>query len=361
MNRPIISVIVPVYNVEKHLWQCVESILMQSWKLFELILVDDGSSDNSGVICDEFVQRDSRVKAVHKDNHGVSSARNTGIEIARGNYLTFIDSDDTIEENFFSDAFAQIGDRDLLISGIMMDYYRNGKKINQLVFSNKETKVYDVRTLLEDMEISYPSICISSPCCKLYKRSLIVENEIRFDVDMNLGEDENFNLDYLNAYDDMRVFFSKDCYYHYRRIDDNSLFSIYNKNTFFIHSKICDKMLLLMSIKRCTAETQQRYKINYYYRLLESINHEFSHIEESNKSLRCLAISRVAAHEIISQIKNNDIKGKKGRLLLWLFQQKWHAAIYVFFFIGSTIKKILKNFLTNISENPLVIIIFGKG
>lgn len=97
MNNPEISVIVPVYKVEKDLNKCIDSILLQTFKDFELILVDDGSPDKCGEICDKYEYEDNRIKVIHKENGGVSSARNAGIDIARGKYINFVDSDDWIE------------------------------------------------------------------------------------------------------------------------------------------------------------------------------------------------------------------------------------------------------------------------
>ena len=97
-----ISIIVPIYNVEKYLSRCVDSILNQTFTDFELILVDDGSTDNSGKICDEYAEKDCRIKVIHKDNWGVSSARNVGLENSVGEYIMFCDSDDFVEKNAVS-------------------------------------------------------------------------------------------------------------------------------------------------------------------------------------------------------------------------------------------------------------------
>ena len=97
MNRAKISVIVPVYNVESYLARCVDSILAQTYQNLEIILVNDGSRDASGSICDAYAQKDSRITVIHKENGGLSSARNAGIDAASGEYLTFVDSDDWIE------------------------------------------------------------------------------------------------------------------------------------------------------------------------------------------------------------------------------------------------------------------------
>ena len=99
--NPEISIIVPVYNVEKYLKRCIDSILNQSFTDFELILVDDGSTDNSGEIIDEYAIKDERIKVIHKENGGLSSARNVGIEYSKGNYIAFVDSDDYINKNMY--------------------------------------------------------------------------------------------------------------------------------------------------------------------------------------------------------------------------------------------------------------------
>lgn len=99
-KQPLISVIIPVYNVEKYLKSCLDSVVSQTYKNLEIILVDDGSVDNSGKICDEYAEKDKRITVIHKENGGLSDARNVGIEKAQGSYITFVDSDDFIEKNF---------------------------------------------------------------------------------------------------------------------------------------------------------------------------------------------------------------------------------------------------------------------
>ena len=100
-TKPKISVIVPVYNVEKYLRRCVDSILTQTFTDFEVLLIDDGSTDGSGKICDEYAKKDKRVRVFHKENGGVSSARNLGLDNVRGRYVTFVDADDKISPDYF--------------------------------------------------------------------------------------------------------------------------------------------------------------------------------------------------------------------------------------------------------------------
>ena len=99
-QSPLISIIIPVYNVKKYLLRCIRSILKQKYRNFEVILVDDGSDDGSGLLCDKLKTRDSRIRVIHKENGGMSSARNVGIEFARGEYITFVDSDDYISDRY---------------------------------------------------------------------------------------------------------------------------------------------------------------------------------------------------------------------------------------------------------------------
>lgn len=119
MTKPLISVIVPVYNVERYLPKCIDSILAQTYDNLEIILVEDGTKDASGVICDEYAEKDARIKVIHKENGGLSSARNAGMEIARGEYFGFVDSDDWIEPEFYGTmlTLAQKYDADLVCAG----------------------------------------------------------------------------------------------------------------------------------------------------------------------------------------------------------------------------------------------------
>ena len=100
MNEELISIIVPVYNVEEYLKECIDSIINQTYKRIEIILVDDGSTDKSGKICDDYAKIDKRIKVVHKENGGLSDARNVGISVSSGKYIAFVDSDDWVEKNY---------------------------------------------------------------------------------------------------------------------------------------------------------------------------------------------------------------------------------------------------------------------
>ena len=187
---PLISVIVPVYNAEKTLRQCVDSVLSQVFKDFELLLIDDGSIDESPSICDEYALNDSRVRVFHKSNGGVSSARNLGLDHCKGEWVTFIDSDDFITKDFFKGVVDC--HEDLLI--------------NQYVWLDNWKQTLDKRISDYDIISGNESICsflnkylttliFRGPCAKFYKKSIL--NNIRFNENMKVGEDTCFVHAYL--------------------------------------------------------------------------------------------------------------------------------------------------------------------
>lgn len=169
--QPLVSVIVPVYRVELYLERCVKSILNQSYKNLEIILVDDGSPDNSGQMCDEIALTDSRVKVIHKKNGGLSSARNEGIKNARGDYIAFVDSDDWIDEDIYSICVDIISQYKCDIVDFKT-VYTDGKKTRINYRYEKPIKVEKETLLYDYMYRGQTDICPFSVCRKLYKRSL---------------------------------------------------------------------------------------------------------------------------------------------------------------------------------------------
>lgn len=185
MENEKISVIVPVYKVEKYLDRCVESIVNQTYKNLEIILVDDGSPDNCPKMCDEWAKKDSRIKVVHKQNGGLSDARNSGIDTASGEYLCFIDSDDYIDINFVEVLFKNLADTESDMSicafrKVYEDKINNGGKQTDIinVYQNEEIiNFFLCKDLLEKI----------TACTKLYKKEIF--DNLRFDVG-RIYEDE---------------------------------------------------------------------------------------------------------------------------------------------------------------------------
>ena len=218
--RPKISVIVPVYKAEKYLHRCVDSILSQTFTNFELILVDDGSPDNSGVICDEYAQKDNRVRVFHKENGGVSSARNLGLDNAQGSWIAFIDSDDWIDHTAYQNLI-ESNDADLIIGNIRI--WPTGTTRNLF---NINTKISN--ELLNDFLLhNINHISISGPWGKLYKRNIIENNKLRFNISLCLGEDSLFVKNYLLY--THSICYIDNSYYNYLYINDDFYFK-YSKS-----------------------------------------------------------------------------------------------------------------------------------
>lgn len=216
-EQPDISVIVPVYKTAQYLPKCIDSILLQTAEDFELLLIDDGSPDESGCICDEYAARDPRVKAVHKENGGVSSARNLGIEMAKGRYIVFIDSDDYVDENYLRDLLAAAeaasgdGKRVLVVS----DYQPfNAQGLEERHFPEAfSSDLIPGGITAEQFRMLVFDFRLFPPYCKLYRTDIIHDHQLRFDTVLKSAEDFDFNFRYLTYMD--RICYIPSVQYHY--------------------------------------------------------------------------------------------------------------------------------------------------
>lgn len=217
----LISIIMPIYNSEKFLDRAIQSVLNQSWKKFELLLIDDGSTDDSYSICTSYSTKDKRVKVFKKTNQGVSSARNFGLSQASGEYISFIDSDDAYSPNYLESLInGQKNEYDLTVCGII----RNNEEKNcfSLELKSKEEINNKIIDLLN-------SGLFNSPVNKLYKNSIIKINNIKFNEQSSMGEDYLFNLDYLDCSSNCR-FINQAEYIYY--IQNQSITYRYREDEF---------------------------------------------------------------------------------------------------------------------------------
>ena len=212
---PTISVIVPVYKVEPYIRQCVESVLGQTYSNFELILVDDGSPDSCGSICDEYAEKDSRVRVVHQKNAGLSAARNAGLDIAKGEYVTFIDSDDFVREEYLDSLYNAAKNSECKIS--ICDYTISTDEINSLSTIPAYTVADGLSFFREDHVLGVIA------CAKLYKAYLF--DGIRFPVG-KLHEDEAVTYKLLYRAGNIAVIPAK--LYYYRQNENGIMRSKYS-------------------------------------------------------------------------------------------------------------------------------------
>ena len=192
-NKAVISVIIPIYNSEKNLKQCIQSVLNQSYSNFELLLINDGSTDTSGDICDFYGNKYPQIQVFHKKNSGVSDTRNFGIKKAHGKYITFVDSDDFLEVDYLSSFFPIPLKGSFLISQGIRQYIQHEKKFIAM-FEYENSNI--------DLEINCNSIITSvllngCPVAKLFEKKVIVENKLFFNTELSLNEDHIFILNYI--------------------------------------------------------------------------------------------------------------------------------------------------------------------
>jgi len=232
--NPKISIIVPVYNVEKYINKCVDSILNQTFKGFELILIDDGSTDSSGKICDEYGELDERVIVIHKENGGVSSARNIGIDTCNGTYLAFVDPDDDIDENMYETLLqnSSNSDIDLIVCKIKTIDTLKNKTYESTIWNETNSIIskYAIRNQVIPGILSGSSYSIFSVCNKLYKTSVMKHHKMRFDEKMNHGEDARLNLILLEKINS--ILFLDIALYNYYKRDRQSLTTVFDKNRY---------------------------------------------------------------------------------------------------------------------------------
>lgn len=240
----MVSIIVPVFNVEKYLEKSLDSILSQTYKDLEIILVDDGSPDNCGKICDEYAKNDDRIKVIHKENGGVSSARNVGIEMATGEYVCFIDSDDIIEENFIEELL------NTLISSNSDVSMCSIKWIDERVYKISELeniKVFKTKDLLKHFFVEGDlKELLYAPFNKLFKKDSL--KDLYFNTNYALGEDILFVFEALLKSNKL-CFTNKTSYGYIQR------------NTSAMHTKSIEKLCGYI------AATEDIYNLCFAYNL----------------------------------------------------------------------------------------------
>lgn len=230
MSKPKISIIMPVYQVEKYVAKAIESIQKQTLSDWEFLIVDDGSLDDSGKICDEYAKNDSRIHVIHKENGGAPSARNVAIDIATGKYLYFMDSDDWAEPTMLEDMYclAEKNYSQLVVAGFYIDtYYNDTEKYTQQQYS--EDKVfYSKKDFRKEAYRFFDKNLLYTPWNKLYLASYIQKNKFYFP--QTFWDDFPFNLSIIR--DVERVCMTSKCYYHFIRQRSESETAKYRRNMY---------------------------------------------------------------------------------------------------------------------------------
>lgn len=222
MNPPQISIIIPVYNSQKYLRECLNSIQAQEFSDFEVLLIDDGSTDNSWAICEEFSADDSRFKAFSKENEGVSSARNLGIDEATGDWIWFIDSDDYIRKDAVEILQKAIEKNET--DGLIFGYQKVSPNGNSIYMFDKKGKIITLNQN-ETLKLMYQSVHYPYQgyvWSKLFKRSIIKKHKIKFNAEIYFNEDRLFCVEYYSKCTAELTYLLEDLYF-YLDADDSAM------------------------------------------------------------------------------------------------------------------------------------------
>lgn len=224
---PLVSVIIPVFNSEKYLDKCITSVLNQNFSNLEVILIDDGSTDNSGTICDKYAKQDKRIVVKHIPNGGVSNARNIGIDISSGEYISFIDSDDYINENYIKELYNNLIETSSQLSLCPIKVVSN----EGAYIWNAPNSILNFSNIDKELFINLnENFLLYGPVNKLYVSKVIKKNKIKFDINISYGEDLIFNFNYYKYID--RISITNSVYYSYVQDNIQSLSKKYYENKF---------------------------------------------------------------------------------------------------------------------------------
>ena len=314
MNTPKVSIIIAVYKAEKYIHRCVDSILAQTFTDFELLLIDDGSPDKSGIICDEYAQKDSRVRVFHKENGGVASARQMGLDNAQGEYTIHADPDDWIDHTMLEELYAKAKqtDADMVICDLFEEY------INKQVYNCQSPKSLVTENVLRQV---LDGSVHGSLCNKLIRRECFTTYNIRTPNEISLWEDRyvtcrllmhNIKVTYLN-----KAFYHYDLYSNENSIVRSVSLNSLNSQIYFITyfekhldgNKYANELYLMKASTKDRAFCCAEYTFEQFKNLYSEINHQYK---------RCIKPWKAQFYGALALLIGN----KKIPFIIYLFLKK---------------------------------------
>lgn len=298
-SNPLVSIIVPVYKVEKYLDRCIQSVIRQTYKQWELILIDDGSPDKSGEICDAWAKKDYRILVYHKENGGVSSARNLGLKQMKGDYLTFLDSDDWLDDTCLQTCLEVSLSNNL---DVLQFSWSNVKSDGTSIIHNrKETSVCDAKQFAELGELSV------GMCGGFYNAKIIRDNSLRFDESMAYAEDQLFVFMCLNSSKRIKAIGAP-------------LYNYYQNTDSAIRNQITVKL-----VNSCISFSRYKKEVGYYATYID--------VHNMYKITELVAGERLPKKEIKAFFKSlnidkNNIKNRNHKLFINLSLINFDLALF---------------------------------
>ena len=336
MKEHLVTVIMPVYNAENRLEYAINSVLKQSYKNIEVILIDDGSTDNSVYICNKYEKMDSRIKVIKQNNSGVSAARNRGINESSGEFIMFLDSDDTIYSETIKELISYLDndESDIAIFGMSFDYYQRN------IFKYKKELSFEENATISSTEIKkyflklYGTNYLSPVWNKLFKTKIIKDNKIFFEEDMAILEDFKFVLDVIEQSKNITIL--ANVYYHYYNDLSSSKLKRRPNIDYMRNFKILDFKLREFS-KKFDLEDEYSYgRINgmifrYYITAIEKL-----FIEDTKYKYKCEQLKHLMLDKDFSYaVKNARPNSTKLKIIRFLFKSKSVRILSLIFWVNN--------------------------
>ena len=313
-NELLISVIVPVYNAEKYIDRAIKSVLCQMDGRIELILVNDGSVDRSGEICDEYAVNNPNIRVIHKENGGLSSARNAGIKIARGEYISFLDADDYIDPEFCTEIWEVIttcqpdcidfGWRYISNGVIMPDKFHKLPK--NVLLGERELFKYILPPIL-NLKNDPDNFIFDFSCTKVFKKRIIEQNLVNFDENRRVWEDRPFVINYLRY---CKSYYSLDkCFYNYVN-NPSSLSHQYHKDFFRI---IIENFCLYKTLFGNDFDFDTQYVNNHWCRAIENMILHSLEQRENKSQIHSSILNTLSDPQVIHWYANREAQSRFQR------------------------------------------------
>jgi len=331
---PLISVIVPIYNSEKYLRKCIESIINQTYNHLEIILVNDGSKDASLLICKEFEKKDNRIIIIDLPNRGVSNARNQGTSIANGVYIQYIDSDDFVDNIYIETLFSTLQNKNVELAVCAIESFDiKGNKFDEWKVKENRLDFNNInKTLFLEL---IQKFLLFGPVNKLYKKEIITNNSIVFDTSLSYGEDLLFNLEYCKHIDSLAI--TDKIAYKYIHDNTESLSKKRYANKIALAKRIHYALLTLF--KRLELTDNESMSI-LYYRLFDYYYNEVFVIINDNK------LTFIKKHKEIKVLLREKELGRSYAFLktekytAWIVFLMKNKCAFSFLSLDSILKKI---------------------
>ena len=336
-----VSVVMPVYNAEKYLAKSIESLLSQSLKEIELILVNDGSKDNSLAICEEYAKKDSRITVINKKNEGACIARNTGIDIAKGKYIQLADADDYIDNNMLEEQYnlAEKTNAEVVMCGMKFDVH---KKNGQVVISEAHYKDMvlnsqeEIKLIFMDL---FDNLLFNYTHNKLYNREFLKKNNLKFIEWLPIDQDTNFNIDVFKVLNKLTI--STKSYYHYVKTFEETIVTRYHANKFKVRTFRYDRLKeLLENWGIYNDENKKKLASMYIHHVIECFeiyNHKKCDLNTKEKKQE---IEKILNTKQVKECMNilDNTNSKYTRLVYKLMKKNNTNMIY----LVSKVKAIIK-------------------